>query len=328
MDRSYISNISGHGFFGLPCPARLKAMSVAAHAVILPAYVDEAGARGAVRNLAMERDHEFGLMCALLFEPDTHLQAVQKFTPAFNRFVEAMPRDAKLHITDAFKPGNEPWREVAEGVRDEFLQLIQTTRPMLIYAARRLRLARTAHESGENLKAQARAAKPSPVKIVGENRPNDWRIEDDLIISLALRLDAFAEDMAGQVHQVKQVDLLFDEIDVAERYEATIQRTREVSKNITVVKGWDPTQSARVEGAIGFTVNAPFRVDTKFIGGVHVMGKAHPLILAVDIVTNHLAHHLGQLPADAPLSAPSSIAGWVLEDRVWGVMDQASEDLF
>jgi hypothetical protein len=28
------------------------------------------------------------------------------------------------------------------------------------------------------------------------------------------------------------------------------------------------------------------------------------------------------------LSAPSSIAGWVLEDRVWGVMDPASEDLF
>lgn len=198
---------------------------------------------------------------------------------------------------------------------------------MVIYAARRLRLARAAHERRENLQNEAKASRQSPVEIVGKNRPSDARIEDDLIISLALRLDAFAEN-AGQVHDVKQVDLLFDEIDIAERYEATIQRTREVSKNITTVKGWDPTQSARVEGTIAFKVEAPFRVDTKFIGGVHVMGKAHPLVLAADIVTNHLAHHLKQLPADTPLNAPSSIEGWVLQERVWGVMDEASEDLF
>jgi hypothetical protein len=296
--------------------------------VIVPAYVDEAGARGLVRELKPERDHEFGLMCAVLFEPDGHAKAIQDFTPPFEAFRNAMPTGAKLHITDAFKPGNEAWRAGAESVREEYLRLIQTIHPMVIYAALRLRLVRAAHERSEDLQAVAKAARRSPVKIVGENRPSDARIEDDLITSLALRLDAFAEDMAGQVHDVKQVDLLFDEIDIAQRYEATIQRTREVSKNITTVKGWDPTQSARVEGAIGFKVDAPFRVDTKFIGGIHVVGKAHPLILAADIVTNHLAHHLRQLPADSPLNAPSSVEGWVLQDRVWGVMDKASEDLF
>ena len=92
--------------------------------------------------------------------------------------------------------------------------------------------------------------------------------------------------------------------------------------------GSSSTQSKRVEGTIAFHASAPFRVDTKFIGGIHVVGKAHPLVLAADIVTNHLAHHLRQLPGDAPLNAPSSVKGWVLQNRVWGVMENASEDAF
>ncbi len=148
------------------------------------------------------------------------------------------------------------------------------------------------------------------------------------MICLSLRLDAFAGDMASQVYDVKQVDLLFDEIDVAERYEALIQRTREISKTVTKVSGWDPAQSKRVEGSIQLAAEAPFRLDTQFIGGIHVIGKAHPLILAADIVTNYLAYHLTHLPSDAPLNAPSSIAGWVLKDRVWGVSDDATDDLY
>ncbi len=296
--------------------------------VILPAYVDEAGARGQVRDIRPERDGEFGLMCAVLFDPDLHAKAIEDFTPAFEKFRDAAPPGAKLHITDAFKPGNEAWRAVAEPVREEYIQLIQTFNPMVIYAARRLRLARAMHERHENLKAETKADRRSSVKIVGDNRPSDTRIEDDIITSLVLRLDEFANSMAGQVYNVKQVDLLFDEIDVAERYEAVIQRTREVSTNITTVKGWDPAQTKRVEGKIAIKVDAAFRVDTKFIGGIHVIGKAHPLVLAADIVTNYLAHHLGKLPADAPLHAPSSVEGWVLEGRVWGVVDGASDDLF
>ena len=221
--------------------------AIADGTVILPAYLDEAEARGLARDLAPERDHEFGLMCALLFEPDGHAKAVQDFTPSFKSFRSAMPAGAKLHITDAFRPGNEPWKAVAETVREQYLHLIETTRPRVIYAARRLRLSREAHQRNATLQAQAKAARRSSVKIVGENRPSDARIEDELMISLALRLDAFAEDMAGQVHDVKQVDLLFDEIDIAERYEATIQRTREVSKNVTTVKGWElnPKQARR-----------------------------------------------------------------------------------
>lgn len=301
---------------------------MAQNIVILPAYVDEAGARGLVRDIGAERDHEFGLMCAVLFEPEGHAKALQDFRPPFEAFRDAKPSGEKLHITDAFKPGNDAWGAVAKIVREQYIQLIQITRPMVIYAARRLRFDRASHERSEKLQSAAKAARRSSIKVVEENRPSDRRIEDGLITSLAIRLDAFAADMASQVHDVKQVDLLFDEIDIAERYEAVIQRTREVSKNITTVKGWDPAQSTRVQGAISTLVDASFRIDTKFIGGIHVLGKEQPLILAADIVTNYLAHHLKQLPDNAPLNAPSSIDGWGLQDRVWGVMDDAVEDLF
>ncbi len=267
-------------------------------------------------------------MCALVFEPDGHDKAVQTFTPGFEEFCRAMPANAKPHFTDAFAPGHEPWGKVAKKVREEFIDHLNTVRPMVVYSARRLRLAREAHARDQTMIEAAKAARRSAIKITGEKRPNDARIEDDLVICLSLRLDAFAGDMVAQVHDVKQIDLLFDEIDIAERYEALIQRTREISKTVTKVSGWDPTQSKRVAATMQFAAEAPFRLDTKFIGGIHVVGKAHPLILAADMVTNYLAHHLKQLPTDAPLNAPSSIASWALRDRVWGVSENATDDLY
>jgi hypothetical protein len=67
---------------------------------------------------------------------------------------------------------------------------------------------------------------------------------------------------------------------VAERYEAIIRRTREISKTVTKISGWDPAQSKRVVGSIQSAAEAPFRLNTQFIGGIHVLGQAHPLILA------------------------------------------------
>jgi hypothetical protein len=148
------------------------------------------------------------------------------------------------------------------------------------------------------------------------------------MLCLSLKLDAFADDMLRQVHNVKQVDLLFDDTDLAERYEAVIQRTREIASTVTSVSGWDTVYAKRVEGRIANTAQAPFRLDTQYIGSVHVVGKDHPLVLAADIVANLLNYHLKQLPADAPLNAPSSVKDWVLEDRVWGVSEAATDDLY
>lgn len=296
--------------------------------VILPAYVDEAGERGLLRELKPDRDDAISLMCALVFEPDGHAEAIKTFEPGFRAFREAMPPGAKLHITDAFKAGNEAWGAVAKKLREEFIVHLRTVRPIIVYSARRLKLSREAHAREQTLFDAAKASKQSKIRITGADRPSDERIEDYLVASLALRLDAFAGDMASQAYKVQQVDLLFDETDVADRYESHIQRTREISKSTSKVPGWDPELSKRVEGIIHTTADAPFRLDTAFIGGIYVVGKAHPLVLAADIVANYLAYHLRNLPPDAPLNAPSSIAGWALGDRVWGVSDDAIEDLF
>jgi hypothetical protein len=296
----------------------------------IPAYIDEAGARGRVRDLTPARDHEFGLICALVFAPDAHAETVQLFTPGFERFRAVMPAGAKLHITDAFKPGNEKWAEVAREVRTEFIELIQRKHPVIVYAARRLALSRNWHAATDAAMTSAKAARRSKIKLTGADRPSDWRVEDDLITMLALRLDAFGE-IAQQAHLNPWIDLFFDETDkeVAERYEAAVARTASITSTVETVAGWDPATNKRVQGSVTMEVkDPPFRIDTQYLGGIYVIGKEHPLVLAADIVTNYLAHHLAQLGPDAPLNAPSSIEGWELAQRVWGVSDDASDDLY
>lgn len=295
--------------------------------MMIPAYIDEAGARGKIRDLTSSQDANFGLLCSLVFYPHTHAEALESFREPFERFCAAAPAGAKLHITDAFALGNEAWRDVAERVRHDYLELIRMWRPQVIYAARRLGVVRNSYEAIEQTKSVAEAARRSPIKIVGANRPSDERVEDQLITNLALRLDGFTELAKDGQPDFHGVELLFDEIDVADRYEAAIERTRRISGGTTVVHGWDPAVRQKVQGEVVTTVAAPFRLNTKYLGQIAVIGKRHPLVLAADIVTNHLAHHLRQLGPTAPLNAPSSVVGWALQDRVYGVQDGSLDDL-
>jgi hypothetical protein len=176
---------------------------------------------------------------------------------------------------------------------------------MIIYGARRLSLARRAHESNESLKAAAKAASRSNVRITGADRPSEHRIEDDLILSLSLRLDGFGELLEDN-GRVVLIDLLFDQTEktLAARYEETIERTRHVSNSTRTVLGWDPVVKKRLSGDIVTKIdNPPIRVDTKHLGAMLVIGKDHPLILAADLLANHLFHHLKQLDRQAHLHA-------------------------
>jgi hypothetical protein len=58
-----------------------------------------------------------------------------------------------------------------------------------------------------------------------------------------------------------------------------------------------------------------------------IVGKIDPLVFATDLVVNALSDHLNSLKPDQRLNAPSSIAGWILQDRVYGVLDGALEDI-
>ena len=122
---------------------------------------------------------------------------------------------------------------------------------------------------------------------------------------------------------------MFDELDpnVAQRYVDAVDRTRNIGRSTRRVKGWDPRTESRVEGEISFQADAPFPLHTRFLGELRVAGKLDPLVLATDTVANSLHDHLVGLPAKAYLNRPQSIAGWELEDRVYGARDDAIEDI-
>ena len=286
------------------------------------AFVDEAGAGGFSRNLTSARDHEVALVCALLFPAERIEEFRSSFRPGYDRFVDAMPDGGKPHITDAFAPGNEVWAAVAQSVRSEFYHLVHRLEIPVVYDARRLEVERKSFENMENIKSQAKAISRSRVRI--SEGPSQSRIEEELVIGLVLKLDDFCD--AAQRHRV---DLLFDEIDerLAKLYRGAMDRTGNISKTKHVVKGWDCETTSRVQGEISFQANASFPLDTQHLGNLHVVGKSDPLILAADIVTNSLNDHLRRLPSDAFLNRPSSIDGWELEFMVYGVRDDAIEDL-
>ena len=286
------------------------------------AFVDEAGAGGYSRRLTPARDHELGLVCALLLPAPYAGEFRNAFRPGYRRFVDAMPDDAKLHITDAFASGSERWASAATAVRAEFHDLIRHLDIRVVFEARRLAVERDAHQLREDVISRARAGRRSPIRIA--ERPSLSTVEDQLVFGLALKLDAFCKDYGR-----RRVDLLFDELDatIAQRYANAVDRTRNIGRSIRRVRGWNPETKSRVERQISFRTDAPFPLHTQFVGELRVAGKHDPLILATDTVANSLYDHLLNLPASAYLNRPQSIAGWGLEDRVYGAREGAIEDI-
>ena len=287
------------------------------------AFIDESGARGYSRKLTPARDHELGLVCALLV-PAPHVEEFRDaFRPGYQRFLDAMPDGAKLHITDAFASGNERWATAAHSVRAEFHGLIHRLEIPVIYEARRLAVERDAHELREDMVSRAKADRRSPVRI--PDRPSRSTVEDQLVLGLALKLDAFCEDFGRQ-----RVDLMFDELDakVAQRYDNAVNRTRNIGRSTRRVKGWDPRTESRVEGEISFRADAPFSVEhplSRATARRRQAGPAHP-------GNRHggefaVRSPRGALPAEAYLNRPQSIAGWELEHRVYGAREDAIEDI-
>ena len=286
------------------------------------AFVDESGGRGFSRNLTPNRDHEFGLVCALLLPASREEEFRDAFRPGYERFVAAMPCGAKLHITDAFTPGNESWASVARSVRFQFYELVPRLGIRVVYVARRLRVDRETHELIENIFSLATAASQSSART-GEH-PSQSRIEEWLVKGLSLKVDAFSADF-----QHRNVDLMFDTLDgkVARLYREAMETTRNIGRSSRVVKRRHPDPNARTTYRLDFNVDAPFPPHTRFLGELRIAGKTDPLVLAADIVANALYDHLRCLPPDAPLNSPTSICGWELRDSVYGAMENAFEDI-
>ena len=276
-------------------------------------FVDEAGNRGYVRKLTRAHDHNVGVLCALPI-PVAHVGSVREaLQAAYERFCAAAPAGAKLHITDAFKPGNEAWASVAHRVRDEIFATMLNMQLRVVYVARRSRVARTTHELNENAQAEARSAAaalgPRTHANPGANRLSDETVDDQLMVDLSLMIDSFMETAEMRVS-----DFHFDQIDapIADRYKTMIERTRHISfskrevttRNLATGQDESRTIEMRVLGD---------EVDATHVGNIVVVGKSDPLVFAADVVANHLWRHLKTASNDAPLNDGRALKGWVLE---------------
>lgn len=286
------------------------------------AYVDEAGEKGLVRKVEKERDSAFGLMCAVLIVDSVTEEVRAAFEPEFVKFCEAAPEGAKIHITDAFTSGNESWAAVAQSVRESAFSILDRDGCVVLYDARRLGVVRESFKVKEELVNSVRQAQSSEVSV--SQRPDSQRIDDQLVQGIVLKADAYAQD-----HGIDQIDLLFDELDEVLRkgYEKALCDTQTLEHQEHKVKGWNLKDKAPVSGVITIEVHAPLPLDVTHIGTLKVAGKSDPLVLLADIVTNALNHHLRSLDSSHPLNAPASVRGWRLENRVWGVRDDAIEDI-
>lgn len=289
------------------------------------AYVDEAGEKGFVRNLTADRDSKIGLLGALVFP----LPRIDEFRAAFEPHFERFKNEGggslkKLHITEAFRPGNEHLRPMAVEVRSAIFDQVRVKSVPVIYTARRMRLLRKSHALLEELKAQAGSTRRSK-HIAIPNRPSGDRIEGDLIKGLTLLLDTFSIDCC-----LAQIDVATDDMDlpIAIGLNESMDQTRSISFAQTTVKAFNLNTRKPVTGTITVSVpNSPFELDVKHVGDLVVVGKDDPLVFATDVVVNALNDHLVSLVDAAPLNAPSSVKNWTLEDRVWGTRDDAIEDI-
>jgi hypothetical protein len=293
------------------------------------AYVDEAGAKGLLRNLGPSTDEKIAILAGIAVPSDERERFRIPFAEPFERFKAARPRaEHNLHITDAFGSGNETWAAVARTVRADIFAHIRELEIPIVYDARRLRVARESFVRETELVNQAYKERRSDIKM--SHRLSRKRIEETCMIGIALKLDSLTQHCGYDM-----ADLLTDHMDrpIVQLFKDMMERTRRISNpKEQIATGWDPKERKKIGWSIRTRITDMLGqpidwLDAKHLGDLVVLGKDDPLVFVADVVVNALHRHLSALPADAPLNAPSSINGWHLGDRVYGVLDNAIEDI-
>lgn len=280
-------------------------------------FVDEAGPRGFLRDLKPASDAGVSVLCGLPIPARFVDGARTAIRPLYERFRDAAPPGAKIHITDAFKPGNEAWGAVARPVREELFAYLQEKQYRIVYSARRLRVARETYEMNTRFKEDLREAKasrgPSNIVVPGANRPSDEQVDDRLLKDLTLVMDMFME-----IEELKWADFNFDEITdtAADRFRKLIEELRHTGDSVHATevrdlsKGQSFERSMRLKTEI--TSHPGQRLNVEYVRGVTKVGKADPLIFAVDVVTNSLWRHLDALEPTADLNDAAALTKWPL----------------
>jgi hypothetical protein len=287
------------------------------------AFVDESGPRGRLRDLTPERDAEVSVLCALPI-PAQHVEyAREAIRPAYDLFAAAAPPGAKLHIADAFKPENAAWGEVAHRVRADLFRFLVEAQFQVVYAARRLRIARQTYEGQEAFRQKLRddraARGPSNMRIANANHANGEQVDDRLLEDLTLIMDTFME-----IEGLWRADYHFDEItDTAvDRFQGLIDRLRETGNRVHETRVRDLTRNETITRSARITMTSSshpdLRLNVQHVGEIRKVGKTDPLIFAVDVVTNSLWRHLDALGPTADLNDAGALVNWPLAQIVAG----------
>lgn len=287
------------------------------------AFVDESGPRGRLRDLTPDKDDGVSVLCALPIRAEHVERAREAIRPAYEMFASAAPPGAKLHIVDAFKPENAAWGAVAHRVRTDLFRFFVEARLQIVYAARRLRIARQTFEAQEAMRQglrDARAARgPSNIRISGNNQAGGEQVDDRLLKDLTWIIDTFME-----IEGFKRADFHFDEItDTAvDRFQRLIQDLRETGDRERTTTFRDLSKSETLSRSVRVTttcISHPgLKLNVQRVGEIKKVGKTDPLIFAVDVVTNHLWRHLSSLPPTADLNDAGALVNWPLARIVAG----------
>lgn len=290
---------------------------------IIRTYIDEAGAKGLSKNLAPQRDGEVGVLASVSVPEERLTEMRGCFEPAFKRFVEATPAGQKAHIVDAFSGEDCNWRAVATEVRSDFFLIIGRLEIPIVYEARRLRVHRVSRDTKQDLSRNAKARRRSKIKV--SERTDRTRVETELMTGLALKLDALCEDVGYD-----QINLLMDETDILDAYQAQLESVKNIgAPKTTLHTGFNSETNSVVKRQLTVQMQAPElarSLTPQYLGTLDLADKNDPLLLAADMVANSLFRHLSDLPLEHQLNAPSSISGWALEDRVHGCMDNGIQE--
>lgn len=274
------------------------------------AFVDEAGAKGYIRDVPPGRDTEFAIMAALLVEQVHHRQLEAAFKSGYLRFAQAAGSET-LHFTAAFRDPNGPWAETAREVRREFFDLLLHYRIPIIYSVFRADSKRAEHQARLDLVQELVELKKSPIEI--KPAPDSSTLETDTFQDLLVKLGTFAEDQAAEI-----------EVRLDETSPGLLKSFRRAGKDLETLgdltitpKGYDREANRPVQGMTGrFTLSSTFPVPLLTIKTVTVASKSDPLVLVIDCIVNSLHHHLRKMSQDIDLEAKASLHGWELETLV------------
>lgn len=280
------------------------------------AIIDEAGLLAKVQNLTPDHDGQIGLVAALMLPTPDLAFWESVFAPPYDAFVAAAPPNAKLHITEAFLPGNPAWTAAAEQARRDIYALARANNLCVTYIAREASVSRTSYEMMERLAAQARSNKPPHISV--PERLSDTRLVTECYEGLISTIDVMAESFGCQ-----HVALYADEIDVGvlKAMEADANALRQLSRRTVELPGYDKQQGKPLKRSITFSCDMP-GLDVEHVGTITKLGKSSSVVFAIDVIANALWRHLGKHPVGTSLNVWKSVQGWELEDLVFAPTDE------